>query len=141
FLKCKLNWKECDGDPHRGILKLYQDLLALRARDPALKRVEGSRFEVDVVGRFTLALRRQSPDHPPLLMVACLKEGDHVVLGKSSATQPGTDQKWTVEWTSQNPGYTTSPSSPKLLWGQKHQEIHFDRPCAVLLRAVPLEKA
>src|SRR5207253_3044530 len=58
FLASRLDWEERDREPHAGIWRLYQALLAWRRDEPALRDPRRNRFDVAALDDGTLALRR-----------------------------------------------------------------------------------
>ena len=66
--RSKLDWTERAREPHAGVLRLYHDLLALRAKLPACHNVDRNRFDVRAAGALGLVLRRR------------FTAGDHVLI-------------------------------------------------------------
>ena len=69
FVRSKLRWEERSDPPHRGMLALYSELLAMRRSHPALRSQDRKHFTVTALGDHALALRRSSPDGEAILVV------------------------------------------------------------------------
>src|SRR6185295_7598781 len=69
FLASRLNWDEREREPHAGIIRLYQALLAWRRTDPALRDAGREGVTVTAIDDATLALRRAAPNGAALLLV------------------------------------------------------------------------
>ena len=87
FLRSKLRWEETDRMPHRGILALYRELLALRRTEPALRRPGREGMTVTSLGDRALTLRREAADGAAILLV--------VNLGDRFDPRPD-DRPWTL---------------------------------------------
>ncbi|NTU84063.1 MAG: malto-oligosyltrehalose trehalohydrolase [Chloroflexales bacterium] len=72
FVRSKLRWEERDLAPHRGVLQLYTDLLALRRAHPALRERGIGTFTAAPVGERILMLRRGSPGGEQILAAVSL---------------------------------------------------------------------
>ena len=69
FVRSKLRWEERSEPPHRGMLALYSELLAMRRSHPALRSQDRMHFTATALGDQALALRRSSPDGEAILVV------------------------------------------------------------------------
>jgi len=69
FERSRLRWEERDEEPHRGVLALYHDLLALRRGHPATSEGGRDSFAIAPAGERALALRRGHGAEQLLLVV------------------------------------------------------------------------
>jgi maltooligosyltrehalose trehalohydrolase len=72
FERSKLQWSEREASDHAGVLRLYERLLRLRRDHPALQEPARDRFDVSVLDRHTLSLRRSSAGGDELRIIARL---------------------------------------------------------------------
>jgi maltooligosyltrehalose trehalohydrolase len=82
FSRSKLRWEERSEPPHAGVLRLYQELLALRRTEPALRNQSRESFQATPVGDGAVALRRDAPAGGSLLLVAAYKGPLNVDLAR-----------------------------------------------------------
>lgn len=73
FTRSTLKWDERDRTPHADVLRLYRDLLELRASHPALRERSRGSVETAVLGPEALALRRASAGGSMLLLIVNLR--------------------------------------------------------------------
>lgn len=73
FLRSKLCWEERDESPHAGTLALYRALLRIRREEPALRERGRAHWSVAGLGEGAVALRREAPGAPSVLLVACFR--------------------------------------------------------------------
>lgn len=122
FEKSKLQWGEQGDAPHRGVLRLYQNLLQLRREHPALR--ERGAFQVDALDEDVIQLTL-SDDEESLLMVVCR------LRGSGEIAVPGLDENWEVVLTTEDIEYCEDGQAPEVdLSGR----IVMQRPGAVLLQ-------
>lgn len=69
FARSKLRWDELQRMPHRGVLALYRELLALRRTHAALRGRDRASFTVQQLTDDAFALRRRHGDDRLLLIV------------------------------------------------------------------------
>ncbi len=136
FINSKLNWEERQRGPHTGMLNLYRDLINLRKSEPALQKSFHPSFEIEALGKNTLAMKRQTGDSSSLLVVACLKGQESIIIGTHSITQPPPGKQWSLQWTSEDTQYTDPPSGPAVRLEKQKIILNFQGPCTALLRAV-----
>jgi maltooligosyltrehalose trehalohydrolase len=72
FVRSKLRWEETGRMPHRGVLALNRELLALRRSEPALRRPDRDGMTVTAAGARGLTLRREAPGGAAILLVVNL---------------------------------------------------------------------
>jgi maltooligosyltrehalose trehalohydrolase len=100
FVRSRLRWEERSEAPHKGMLALYSELLAMRRTDPALRLRDRDHFSVTALGDRALALRRDSPDGDAILVVINLAGELRVGLEGRPATTPPKERRWTRSlWT------------------------------------------
>jgi len=103
FLRSRLRWEERELMPHAGVLALYQELLALRRSEPALRDRTRERFAAAALGDRLLALRRAGPDGSVFLVVVALGDRASVPLDGRAETRPPEGRRWTVALASEEP--------------------------------------
>ncbi len=122
FLRSKLNWDERDEEPHSGVLRLYRDLLGLRATEAALQ--PGGTHEEKAVGNGAVLLRRRAGGKE-MLVLAALRPG--VV---AAVHEPG----WSVVLTTEDRDYTLAPRPPAITMDGAGTVVHFPCPATVVFR-------
>jgi maltooligosyltrehalose trehalohydrolase len=120
FVRSRLRWDEREREPHRGVLQLYADLLALRRTHPALRERRRETYTATPVGEAALALRREGRDGEALLLAVALTGMAMVELG---------DGPWSVVLDTEAAVYGGS-AEPVTLEGD---ELRLEGPRAVLL--------
>lgn len=127
FRACKLRWDERKEDAHAGMLRLYQDLLALRRTEPALQ--PGGTHDARAIAEGAVLLRRTAQSGGEgLLVLAALSPG--VV---AAVNEPG----WSVGLTTEDEPYSRSPRRPFISGDADGTVVHFPCPAAVVLRSKP----
>ena len=75
FLNSKLQWKLLDQEPHQTMLKYYQQLIAVRKSQPALRTPDRKGVEVDVdEANETLILYRRSSEQEIICLLNFSKQ-------------------------------------------------------------------
>ena len=122
FEASKLNWGEREKEPHAGMLRLYRDLLRLRATEPALQ--PGGSSDAAAIAEGGVVLRRGGGGEG-MLLLAALRPG--VV---AAVNEPG----WSVVFTTEDGAYTRSPRRPSIWSDETGTVVHFSCPAAVIFR-------
>jgi maltooligosyltrehalose trehalohydrolase len=135
FTNSQLNWQERAQQPHAEVLALYRDLIKLRKTEPALQKKFNASFQVEALGRNTLALKREVDDKFSLLIVACLKGQESIVLGNHSITQPPVGKQWALLWKTEDKKYTDTPSGPETTNETENIVLNFNKPCTLIFQA------
>jgi maltooligosyltrehalose trehalohydrolase len=78
FERSRLDWKELQRDPHRGVLALYRELLQLRRFHGAMRSSARDTWRVEAAGENTLLLERRG-DHGAALQLVVNFRGDSSV--------------------------------------------------------------
>ncbi len=143
FTASKLVWSERDTEPHRSILRLYQQLLRLRRCEPSLAGAARDRVEVVAVNDAALLLLRQPPPAEPAAsaILALIQLRGHGrlnahhsrMLGRLHA---GTARSWAPILSTEDPDFCSDPAPLLIDVAQPAPVVEFQRPGAVLLRAV-----
>jgi len=94
FVRSRLRWEERSEAPHRGMLALYCELLAMRRTDPVLRSRDRDHFAVTGLGDRALALRRDSPDGDAILVVINFAGELRFALENHQVTQPPERGRW-----------------------------------------------
>jgi maltooligosyltrehalose trehalohydrolase len=94
FVRSKLRWEERSDPPHRGVLALYSDLLAMRRSHPALRSPDRRHFTVTALGDRALALRRSSPEGEAILVVVNFAGELRFRAQDRPATSPPSGRHW-----------------------------------------------
>jgi maltooligosyltrehalose trehalohydrolase len=136
FLRSRLRWEERSEAPHQGMLALYCELLAMRRTEPALRYRDRGHFSVTALGDRALALRRDSPDGDPILIVINVAGDLRLTFENHQVTSPPAGARWTCcLWTESErfggPGSEVRFESARLL--------EVPSPGAVVLRSGDLE--
>ena len=93
FRRSKLRWEETERMPHRGMLALYRELLALRRGEPALRGCGREGMAVLAAGERALTLRRETGGGAVLLVVN-LGEALDLRPGDRAETAPPEGRSW-----------------------------------------------
>ena len=136
FEACRLDWSECEREPHAGMLRLYRELLRLRRTEPALSEAQGGTFTASAVGDGAVALLRRSAEGSPVLIVCQLKGSGEVDLADLPLPGEGARQRWEVVLTTEDAPFTPEGAPPGVDRSQATR-IAFQRPSAVVLKGEP----
>jgi maltooligosyltrehalose trehalohydrolase len=134
FARSKLQWGEREQMPHAGILRLYHEVLDLRARLPALRGWERGTFIVIPVSDTALAMRRMgdAPDET-LLLIVNLRGALRLELARQPQTAPPNGWDWTVLLDSEEPCYGGLGDTQFVAAGEGGPTIGVPRAGAVVL--------
>ncbi|MDR3638937.1 MAG: malto-oligosyltrehalose trehalohydrolase [Isosphaeraceae bacterium] len=133
FLACKLDWSECDREPHASTLRLYRALLALRHVEPVLRSNQCGSCRAVAIGEDSLLLKHEGDVGRPLAWVVRLRGTGLVRLAGLLGER---DQGWEVVMTTEDPAFAPDPMPPRVLRAGRELAIEFARPSAVLLGAM-----
>jgi maltooligosyltrehalose trehalohydrolase len=100
FAASRLPWNEIDAAGHAVVRRLYQTLLTLRRREPALRSSQGA--AVIALGDHSLAITRTSDAGEALLLIACFRAPATVDVRGWAA--PDSD-RWKVVLTTEDKGF------------------------------------
>ena len=130
FARSRLVWEERERMPHAGVQRLYRELLALRAREPALRRRERASWQVTALSPGAVALRRTAEDGA-LLLVAGLAGELRVNPAERAETAPPSARPWAFVLASEEARFGGAGD-----WGRLEADgsLHLQGPGAVLLR-------
>jgi maltooligosyltrehalose trehalohydrolase len=137
FVASQLPWNEIETADHAGVLCLYQSLLTLRRREPALRSLEGA--AATALGEHGLAIKRVSDTGETLLLVACFR-GPATVDPHRWAAPDSPPTLWDLVLTTEDNAFIApnehdpSDSSPPVL--DRDGRVTFHRPGAIVLRRV-----
>jgi maltooligosyltrehalose trehalohydrolase len=132
FERSRLRWEETARPPHDAILRLYRDLLRLRAEDPALRQDGRDAFEAVPSGADQLLLLRRGGGRSILTIVRLRGEG---AAEGSSALPETSERRWERVLDTESPRYCSDPCPPRIELGGAAPTVHFARPGAVLLKS------
>jgi maltooligosyltrehalose trehalohydrolase len=124
FNRSKLRWGERDAETHRGILRLYRELLALRREHPALRTAERGCFEVAPLGENALALRRSAAGTGDLLIVASFEGPTRLDLGSLQETRPPASAAWRLLLSTEEKAFGAADNGAVRLSGTDELEIN-----------------
>jgi len=136
FASSRLNWEERNLQPHAGILALYRDLINLRRTEPACKEKLNASLQTEALGENLLVLKRAVDDEFSLLVVACLKGQEKIILGTHPITRPPKEKRWRLLWTTEDTPYANIPSRPLITNENENIALNFQGPCTLIFRAV-----
>ena len=140
FASSRLLWDERLDEPHASMLRLYQALLELRRREPAL--AGGTSCRVEALDDGTIAMRRDGA-RSSILVVARLAGFGVVTLDDDwigARLIPGDSAlgAWQPVLTTEDQPFSTEPLPPIVDGSQLLATIRFIGPAAiVLVRALP----
>jgi maltooligosyltrehalose trehalohydrolase len=104
FERCTIDWRE--RETHGGMYRLHRDVLALRREEPAFARQVRGGVDGAVLGdeAFVLRFCAAQPGDERLLVVNL---GADIVAGSFAEplVAPPDGTSWTVQWSSEHPGY------------------------------------
>jgi maltooligosyltrehalose trehalohydrolase len=129
FVMSRLKWEEIAAGEHRRVLRLYQRLLELRHREPAMRASARHDVAATAPDEGTVAVWRNPPQAAPLLIVARL-----IGPGEVEIPLPGDHarRRWTTVLTTED---VEEPSEvPRVEERTGALRIAFARPGAVVLR-------
>jgi maltooligosyltrehalose trehalohydrolase len=99
FERSRLLWDESEDPGHAGVLRLYRELLRLRAGVPALRASTRESFQVGTLGEEGLWLRRTG-EGDEWLLVAALGKGLRADLEAEEGTRSADGAAWNPSlWT------------------------------------------
>ena len=136
YAASRLLWDEIDAADHAAVRRLYQALLTLRRREPALRSPEGA--AVVALGEHGLAITRTSGAGEAHLLLACL--GAPATVDARQSVAPDSAGLWEVVLTTEDDAFVAmsehdpSDTTPPSIDG--HGLATFHRPGAVILRRV-----
>ena len=134
FRASQLNWEERLREPHASIHRLYQALLCLRRREPALRSAQRAAHQVEPVGADAILLRRPGGDEGDWLIVVRLRGSGAIDLRRHAAAQPGTGRCWAICLTTEDAPFSPQPGPPQVDLTAGGPLLHFAGPAAVLMR-------
>ena len=111
FQHSKLDWAEAHR--HAGLLKLHQDLVALRRQDRTFSQMAERHIDGAVIGEAALLLRFLTPD--PLghrLLLVNFGRDLHMGVVPEPLLAPPKDCRWTPAWSSEHPDYDGAGRTP-----------------------------
>jgi maltooligosyltrehalose trehalohydrolase len=113
FEASRLRWDEIDRPPHRQILQLHRDLIALRRSDPVLRRaqrkktVDGAVLDVNV-----LVLRYFGEHDDDRLLVVNLGNDFELCIVPEPLMAPPFEKQWSTALSTERPLYGGSGVQP-----------------------------
>ncbi len=135
FLASRIDWNQRDLEPHASTLLLHAALLALRARDPAL-RSAGRAWRVEALDADTVAMVRGTASRRVVVIARLRGSGP----GAAHALGPlvgGGSWRWSCLVSSE--AFCADPLRPVLTLESEAPAVAFGRPSAVVLEAVPAD--
>jgi maltooligosyltrehalose trehalohydrolase len=133
FAESRLDWTELEREPHASIRRLYAAVLALRGREPALRRSTGTSFDAVALDEDTVAVRRVA-EGDAIVVVARLRGAGAVAL-EPVAGGVAADADWRCLLTTEDARFSAEPEPPVLHLGARPPRIGFSRPGAVVIGA------
>jgi maltooligosyltrehalose trehalohydrolase len=138
FLASKLNWADCEREPHVSLLRLYRRLLKLRRTEPALRC---ERSEAFALGESTLLVRQDPEVGSSLLAVIQMHDSSEIELGGIPTLAELDTSHYSLVLTTEDPRFAPDPKPPLISSVGQPLKIDFRRPSAVILRAWPVDRA
>lgn len=142
FLESRLDWSERGREPHAGLLRLYQALLALRRELPAARRARGA-FEVDAHGEHGIVIDYRSLAAAParLVVAVWLRGAGGLVLESAadpSGAAPGPPPSWRERLSTEDTRFVSRPRPIGIRPSPARLRLSFARPGAVVLETASL---
>ncbi len=137
FESSRLDWSERAREPHASMLRLYQTLLALRQREPALRFAQPDSFEAFALTESTLLIRQDAEAGPSLLAIIQMNGSARVDLQGHPSLEALSGSRCQLVLTTEDPPFAPEPDPPMVDLAGDAPVIEFARPSAVLLRAWP----
>jgi maltooligosyltrehalose trehalohydrolase len=134
FIKCRLDWSECEREPHAGVFRLYRSLLALRQTKPALRFASADNVIVEALDGETILIVRSCAAGSTVLAVCRLKSAGRVALFGRPPLRALGDKRWNVLLTTEDPPFSMDPCPPHVELSGRSLLVHFDRPAAILFQ-------
>lgn len=132
FERSKLLWEEQEDPDHRGILRLYRELLALRHQNQALAGGGGREFPTSALGDAALAIRRERGEEQCLILLNL--EGElHLDFGERELTCAPAGKDWEVLLSSEEARFSGKPSAPG--WRREGDRLRMPGTGALVLSA------
>lgn len=136
FAASQLPWDEIETPGHAGVRRLYQALLTLRRREPALRSPEGT--AVIALDEQSLAMKRVSDAGETLLLLACFRAPATVDVHGWAAL--GSVGRWEVVLSTEDNAFVITseqdPSESTPLAIDRDGRVTFHRLGAVVLKRV-----
>ena len=132
FARSRIDWDERDSEPHRGVLRLYQEMLRLRREAPALRDPARENWSVHALGEAGMAMRRRGGGGGDDLLLLVLFAGEIALLPDSSGWAASLPSgPWTPVLVTEEPRFGGSGS-----WGRIEGDggIHLIGPVAAVLK-------
>lgn len=116
YLKCKLNWDECQ--PDSSMMVLHRDLLRLRREDAVFSRQNRMSMEGAVIGPEAFALRWCSNSEDDRLALFNLGRDFDWLPISDPLVAPPWGKQWNLIWSSESPQYggTGTPNFDNKNW-------------------------
>jgi maltooligosyltrehalose trehalohydrolase len=141
FERSKLRWEERAQPEHQGMLALYRDVLALRARLPALQERARQYMRSTALDASTLVLWRTTPNTADtlLLLVYLGNEPVTIDLDEHGETIAPTGFRWSLLLDSEAENYSGSAGSSPFSGGDPATgQLKLTAPRAILLEVAPV---
>jgi maltooligosyltrehalose trehalohydrolase len=134
FLASRLEWSQATREPHASTLRLYQRLLALRRREPA---VHCERFAAFAPSASTLLLRQDAAAGPSLLAIIEMHGSSAVNLADHECLAGLDGSLFQLLFTTEDRPFAPDPRPPVVAFEHDQLTVVFSRPSAVLLSVWP----
>jgi len=132
FDRSKLRWEERSDPPHREMLALYSDLLAVRRSHPALRSQDRKHFTVTVLGDRALSLCRSAPDGEAILVVVNFAGELRFRAEDRPDTSPPSGRHWRLHLTTEAERFGGASNAVRL---DPEGQLTIPSPAAIVLRS------
>jgi len=132
FEASRLDWAEADREPHAATRRLYQCLLELRRRSPAMD--DAGAVDVAAAGSDSVIVRRGRPDGPSLLAVVRLR-GSGLVRPALPLAHLAEEATWHRLLTTEDDAFAVDPTEPAV--NADPLTVTFARPGGVIFESGP----
>jgi maltooligosyltrehalose trehalohydrolase len=134
FRESRLDWRECDQEPHAGMRRLHASLLRLRRERSAFARSASAACDAYAPDGDTVVIVRRTPLET-IYAVVRLRGSGSVSLSVAEGDGPAAAAPWQTLLTSEDPSYTNDGMRPVVDVSGGAPTIRFARPSAVVLKS------
>lgn len=129
FEDSRLRWDEREREPHAGVVRLYQALIALRRQESALR---GEECRTVVLDDQTLLMWRGSSEERPLAVVVRFGAPGQVTIDRAMLPGAAGRRPWRPRLTTETPDFAPDPQPIRIDASEDVLRIEFARASAIV---------